>query len=256
MTIEEEVRQTIERKSHCYFISPHLDDAFLSAGDLISYLAKHTKVTIITIFTEPSPMPYTLAARSYLRYCGLEDADQLFNIRKEEDRKVCKIANVETVHLGFIDGTWRRKRKPMYLSRMIGKKVPEAVHLYPLGRKIIKLAREDKLLKQEIADSLDNTIMCENSAIFCPLGTVKHMDHTITQQVCTKLFQNIIYWTDFPYIKRGNRKNRLASKLRLQQSVWNKNMELKKRLIGEYKTQLSSLFPDGKINLTPEVYFL
>lgn len=250
------IKNIVKEKIPCYFISPHLDDAFLSAGDLISYLSKYTNVTIITIFTEASSKPYTMAANAFLRYCGVKDADELFKIRKEEDKRVCKKAKVNSIYLGFTDGSWRKKGNPNLFVRLMSKKVPEVMHLYPLGRTIIKLANEDLLLKEKIKERIKEIIGDNKKrAVFSPLGTVKHMDHTITRNASMEAFDDVIFWTDFPYIKKNNYKNKFTERQNLKRIAWSHNRAKKKKLIIEYKTQLSSLFPNGRIRLLPEIYY-
>jgi len=46
------INNIIREKIPCFFISPHLDDAALSAGGLIAYLSQHTHVEVIDVFTE------------------------------------------------------------------------------------------------------------------------------------------------------------------------------------------------------------
>lgn len=252
--MEKLIKKIISQKIPCHFISPHLDDAFLSAGDLISYLSSYTNVTIITIFTAPSPKPYSLAAKRYLRYCGYEDADALFRERKDEDKIVCAKAGVSTIHLDFVDGTWRKKRKPNSVERILGEKFPGLLHTYPLGRTVIGLSHEDTVLKKEIKAKIQAIATEKKYVVFCPLGTVKHMDHTITRQVCMETFPDIIFWSDFPYITTA-KKQHLEKNTPMQQMIWNKHTNKKKELIQEYKTQLSTLFPGGKIILRPEIYY-
>lgn len=239
----------------CYFISPHLDDAMLSAGGLITYLAKKTDVTLISIFTEASPKPYTRAAKGFLRYCGYKDAKRLFEIRKKEDINACAMAGVKAVHLGFIDGTFRKRHKPFYFSQLLSKQVPELIHLYPLGFKVLKLAEQDKQLALDVQKRFLEVIpQNKKVAIFCPLGTVKHMDHILTRNICVSTFDNLIFWTDYPYISLKKANETLKHKNLSQLFTWESELEKKKQIIAQYKTQLSSLFPHGSIPLIPEVY--
>lgn len=76
----------LKNKKYYYFISPHLDDAILSAGGLIYDLKYKGKVKIITVFTK---------------------GDEIFLKRKIEDKNVCNYLGIDFIHLGFNDILWR-----------------------------------------------------------------------------------------------------------------------------------------------------
>jgi hypothetical protein len=54
---------TVQRRY--LFLSPHLDDAILSCGALLTALPARSDVTVVTIFTEASAPPHTRAATSF-----------------------------------------------------------------------------------------------------------------------------------------------------------------------------------------------
>ena len=250
------INEIIKNQTHCFFISPHLDDAVLSAGSVMSYLAGKTPLTIINIFTQAGGKPYTRSVKGFLKSCGVNDAKELFELRRKEEQQVIRQLGIDSINLGFIDGGFRKRRKKNRILDVIGSKIPEIHHLYPLGRKILKLAKEDEALAKEIKQSLAQCVKDKtNYVVFCPWGKVAHMDHVITRNVCLEIFTNIIFWTDYPYIK--NSRIRLCLKNNtLRKFVWDKNMEEKKKLISFYKTQLFSLFPDGVIRVIPEMYWI
>lgn len=76
----------LNNKKNYIFISPHLDDAILSAGALIYELKNKGRIKIITIFTK---------------------GDELFFKRKIEDINVCKYLKIDYFHLDFTDVLWR-----------------------------------------------------------------------------------------------------------------------------------------------------
>lgn len=70
------------------FISPHLDDAVLSAGDLIAGLLKDgEKVRIITVFTDFGAGPMHLNARRYVFESGALTVHSFKRLRLIEDRR-------------------------------------------------------------------------------------------------------------------------------------------------------------------------
>lgn len=245
----------ISSKIPCYFISPHLDDAILSAGGLLSYLSGKTSITLINVFTKPGHKPYTAAAKGFLRHCGFNNADELYKHRYAEDDAVCKKLGIRSIHLGFIDGSFRRRIKTSRVIKYLAKRIPEIEHSYPLGRKILRLAKDDQIMAVEIKQKLLEITKHEKVfIIFCPLGSVKHMDHVLTRDICMSTFQNVIFWNDYPYINKIKKKHLFLKKHSLTQFSWEKNIEDKKNLIKLYKSQLPSLFPDGIIQVRSETY--
>lgn len=99
----------LNNKKNYYFISPHLDDAILSAGGLIYDLKDKGKVKIITVFT---------------------NGDELLLKRKIEDKNVCRYLGVGYLHLGFTDVLWRNNpnlREERNLEIAIAYKLKETI---------------------------------------------------------------------------------------------------------------------------------
>ena len=61
----------IDRGVPVIVLAPHLGDAALSCGALLTYAVSRTPVTVVTFFTEPGHPPYTMSARRYLRQAGV-----------------------------------------------------------------------------------------------------------------------------------------------------------------------------------------
>lgn len=246
------IQNIVENKTPCFFVSPHLDDAILSAGDLIAYLADKTKVTVISVFTEIGKAPSTLSAQAFVKQCGFEDAKTLFAARRKEDALLFEHIGVESIHAGFVDATWRTKKNPSFLSKTLGKILPEFSHLYPTHRfhvssgKLAKEDREDLLpaltayLKQEIA----NNTQC---AVFAPRAIGNHVDHIIVKEACQQVAPQVILWSDYPYNLKG-------SSVKENSFAWNADASRKQDLIRQYQTQLRALFPEGRIPQVPEEY--
>lgn len=76
----------LNNKKNYIFISPHLDDAILSAGALIYELKNKGRVKIITVFTK---------------------GDDFFLRRKKEDKNACHYLEIDYLHLDFTDVLWR-----------------------------------------------------------------------------------------------------------------------------------------------------
>ncbi len=259
------IKKIVDEKIPCIFVSPHLDDAILSAGDLISYLSDKTTVEVANVFTEASPRPYTLSARAFLGQCGYTNAHKLFEDRIAEDKEVFAQIDIKPHYLGFVDATWRKIKNGPWLMRWIGKYIAEFNQIYPIYRLHIANGKISKLDDHTIADisqELNKIIKKYPEAyVFCPLGDHSHVDHKVVRKACEKTFHNnIVYWSDFPYNIRHTDMADFSSEiivnnLPLSKFTWQKEIETKEKLIRGYKSQFLPLFPDNKIPQVDEVYY-
>ena len=97
-------------------VSPHLDDGVLSCGALLAYLTRRCDVTVVTVFTEAAPPPWSLPVRRRMRAVGM-DAETLYAHRRAEDTAVLTEIGAVAVHLGRRDAPYRRSgeaRMPAY----------------------------------------------------------------------------------------------------------------------------------------------
>ena len=240
----------ILKKKKCYFISPHYDDAVLSAGAVMTYLAKTNDIYVINIFTEAGKHPYTLSAKAYLNQCGYENAEDLYKDRKTEDREVLGKIVKESVDLGFTDALWRKKTH----TNSFGRFLTEFDHIYPTYKFHIqkgKLHKEDQETVHAISKRLREIVDTKNSIIFCPMGIGNHVDHVMVHTICNDIFENTIFWSDFPYNQtQGSKKNKIS----LNTFTFSEFLADKKRLIEGYKTQFKAMFKQGLIT-KPEIYY-
>lgn len=257
--LERIIEKIINKKVHCYFISPHFDDAALSAGALISYLANKVPVTVVNVFTKGDREPYTLATRLFMSRCGYKDADNLFFDRMKEDKKIFKKLGVEVINLGFIDAFYRKKEDISLVSRWLGRLIPELVHIYPNYRFYkypTKISNLDSKLENEIEKKLRDLIKTKNTVVFCPVGMGKYVDHIIVRNLCSKNFNNVIYWSDFNYSMMVSGETRFITNKKLILDYFDKELSLKKVLIKGYKSQIYTIFPHGKVTIFPDFYYL
>ncbi len=250
----------INRQLSSIFISPHLDDAILSSGSLIYYLSQRgVRAKVINVFTKASSKPYTRFADSLMRSSHCDDATDYFYKRKIEDRSVFDHLKIKTSNLDFTDAAWRKRNKNNLIQRLIVKFYPGSLHLYPTGNKIDKgrILAEDALMIKKINEQISQKITDKkNTLIFCPLAIGKHVDHIITREVCLKNFPRIIFWSDFPYNLNQKQDLGFIKKYKLTPFTFNKYLSQKRQLILEYRSQIPSLFPGGKIQLLPEKYYI
>lgn len=246
----------LKNKRTCIFVSPHLDDAMLSAGGLIQYLSKKTKIVIVNVFTESSDERQTLSAWKFVKDMGYKKPSVLFKERRKEDKQAFFGMGIEPINLGFPDALWRKKKG--LVAQMFGKVLPEFEHMYPTYRFHMttgKVANADKVTKEAVTKKLQKIVNLENDPLmFAPLGVGGHVDHCLVRDVCTEAFPNrVIYWSDFPYNARENNEGVPPNGcVRLEFPV---KYSVKKSLIRAYKTQVSGLFPGGIIPDHREIFF-
>jgi len=253
------LKKIVRNKTHCYFISPHLDDAALSAGGLISYLADKTPVTVINTFTQVHGGSVTRSAKAFVKQCGYKNARKLFSDRRREDKLLFKKIGVKVENLDLIDVLWRKKGSENVVTKIVGSIIPELTHIYPTYRfhgGNGKISPSDKKLISSLKDKLLKTIKGDNYVIFCPVGIGGHVDHIIVREVCTSVFKNVIYWSDFNYSLEFTNENNFIDRNKLKLAYFNKELPSKKKLIEGYKSQLNAIFPHGKIPLVSDFFYL
>jgi len=82
-------------------ISPHLDDAVLSCGALLSQC---TAATMVTVLAGDSPDLEVLT--EWDRLCGFENAAMAMAARRTEDHLAAEILSCDVLHLPFPDGQY------------------------------------------------------------------------------------------------------------------------------------------------------
>lgn len=245
----------VAKKIPCYFISPHLDDAVFSAGDLMAYLANYTTVEVVNVFTEVGEEPFTLSAKVYVKSCGFDNAKNLYTARRKEDAKVFKKLLVRRTNLGFVDALFRKK-KQKNIPHFLGMFIPELLHTYPTYRLHIskgKISQYDRGLMKELKKAL--SVIPSNAYVFCPLGIGSHVDHVITRVACEKIFKKLILWSDYPYNIHGP--ETAHAKARKYKKVhFSKKFSEKLKLMKQYKTQYHAVFSSIKPEKADEVFYI
>jgi LmbE family N-acetylglucosaminyl deacetylase len=243
------VTKIINKKLPVIIISPHPDDAILSCGELLQQLFGKVSCTIITVFTKANGGPHTLSTKQFLKASGERDALSLYKERRKEDEKAQKFLGTKIINLGLEDALFRRKKQ----KTMWGKFIPELDHIYPTYRWHILngIAPIDPAiadLKKKLKPFIN-----KKAIIIIPYGIGDHVDHLLTSKVSRELFNNAIFYSDFPYNIRLNNYGKTTGMqvYKLQPDIQRKN-----KLIQIYKTQFKGLFPDGTVPEHKEVYFV
>ncbi len=230
-----------------YFISPHLDDAVLSAGSFISKLiASGSKVTVVTIFTKGSKKPYSAEAIAHLKNSGFTDTEKLFRARIAEDKKALGYLGANYKHFNFVDAAFRKDADGHFIytknEQFSGRMSEKDFGLLNLVKKEIL-----KLLKTK------------NTYVFGPMGIGGHVDHIIVRKAVEDIPNKKIFWEDFPYNLDLHNKLTLLTRMRRYKKIISLDTAIhfaKNEAIRKYKSQLKGLFPDGQLKNLPENYYV
>lgn len=243
------IQNIIREKKRCLFVSPHLDDAALSAGGLIEQLAQHTEVMVVTVFTEGSSHS-SLSAKQFLKQCSYDDAESLFHDRRREDTEAFKFIHVPVIHLGNKDALWRKRSNTSMLRKFIGTIIPECDLIYPTYRFHMTrgvVSPDDRntfeTIKQQLAE------LCKGyDEVFCPAGIGGHIDHILVRDVVQEI-TSPIYWIDQPYAQRSLQVDKTQNFENHKSASLNKS-----KLLGFYGSQIRPLFGTDKPPYIPELF--
>lgn len=223
-------------------LSPHFDDAVLSAGSLISeLLAKRIEVRVVTVFSEALSGIMSPSINTILGRAGFQNAEKYYTARKKEDVEALKKLGEKIIieRLGYTDSAWRSD----------GKKL-----LYP-DSQLVPIAPPDKKLAARLEKSFSQ---CRSmgDVVLAPLAVGGHADHKLVRNAATKVFKDVIYYCDFPYSAYSPDDRGFLSKNKLKGIEWRGNYLRKKEAILAYETQRVSLFYRGKLKLPYEKFFI
>ncbi|WMX48368.1 PIG-L deacetylase family protein [Streptomyces roseicoloratus] len=248
---------------HVLVLSPHLDDAVLSCGALLARLpgrrSSRASVTVMTVFTEGAPPPYTRAGRRFLRRTGRTDAEELYAERRTEDAAVLARLGVARVHAGFVDGLFRPVPAPGRLRRRVAGKVPELGHVYPTNRLHLSRGRvspRDAETVRRVTDTVRELLQPGQGVLLAPLAVGGHVDHVLVRTAAVLSGLPAVFYSDFPYNVDEAPDPDFTGPLDATETSLGEGLDEKAELIRGYRTQVDTLFPGGVIPRVPEVYLL
>lgn len=167
------------------YISPHLDDAVLSAGGFIyEQTQAGNPVEIWTIVCGfPPPGELTPFAQLLHQQWGTRTAEETVNLRRAEDMKAARILGAKTVHLDVPDCIYRRgpDGEPLYLDIYVQ---PHEAETY---------------LPDQIVQTIAPRLKLDDQLI-CQLGVGGHVDHVLVRQAVELLKRPLRYTADVPYL--------------------------------------------------------
>lgn len=173
------------RSMRWIYISPHLDDAVLSAGGFLYEQAQAgNPVEIWTIVCGfPQPGDLTPFAQQLHQQWGTGTAEETVKLRRIEDEKAASILQAKVVHFDVPDCIYRRgpESEPLYLDIFVSPHEAEA-HL-------------PDQITQKIAPDLQ-----PDDRVICQLGVGGHVDHILVRRAVERLNRPLWYTADIPYL--------------------------------------------------------
>jgi LmbE family N-acetylglucosaminyl deacetylase len=167
------------------YLSPHLDDAVLSAGGLIYEQTRSGIPVEIWTFMcgDPQLDEYSPFAKLLHAQWGFSSAEETAQMRREEDRHAAAIVGAKTVHFDFLDCIYRRGANGEWLYSDI------AFPPHP----------EDAGLPAQIAETI-SARLTPDDVLVCQLSVGSHIDHVLVRQAAELLGRLLLYDVDVPYV--------------------------------------------------------
>ncbi|MBI3152772.1 MAG: PIG-L family deacetylase [Chloroflexi bacterium] len=215
------------------YISPHLDDAVLSAGGLIYEQTKAgIQVEIWTILCgTPSTEELSPLAQLLHYQWGISSVADLIRARRAEDEQACKIVGAQPVYFDYLDCIYRRGKNNDWLYGYIF--VPP---------------HEDEVdFPARIAESISARLQPTDQLV-CHLGLGSHVDHVLVRQAVDLLQRPVLYYADIPYLFKAPEEliPHTAGMKANAHTVGEAGLRRWQEAILAYKSQISSLFEDSE----------
>ena len=212
------------------YLSPHLDDAVLSAGGLIYEQAKSGIPVEIWTFMcgYPSENEYSPIAQLIHASWEFSSAGEAVRERRAEDKKAAAILGATILHFDFLDCIYRRGKNGEWLYSEIMVPPHEA----------------DGGLPSQIAEAISARLLPDD-ALVCQLAVGSHVDHVIVRQAAELLGRPLRYDIDVPYIfyKPEELKPKSVGMKESVHSVTDAGLKSWKEAVVAYKSQIPTLGP-------------
>ena len=219
------------------YLSPHLDDAALSAGGLIyEQTQSGIPVEIWTFMCgDPHLTEYSPFAQLLHAQWGFADAEETVYKRRIEDTTAANILGAKVIHFDFLDCIYRRDANGDWL--------------YPDGV-FGTIRAEDADLPAQIAAAIEPRLE-PTDLLVCQLGIGSHVDHVLVRQAAELLGRPLIYDIDMPYFlyKSNEFGDKAAGMKESTSRITEASLEPWIEAVVAYKSQLPSL---NEVVSTPE----
>jgi LmbE family N-acetylglucosaminyl deacetylase len=215
-------------------ISPHLDDAALSAGALLAGLAdRGSEVHVATLFAGPPREALSPVARAFHDKCGLPHDATAVAIRRREDLEAMSILGAITHHGELPDAVYRRRHDGSWLCDHDQAMFTAPSHdddITPAVRTSVEF------LLESVAPDL--VITCA--------AVGDHTDHLLTRAAVTAAADpaktEILLWEDLPYAVTAGppADDDLPIAIPVSPAEWSRKHEA----LARYASQTRMLWPD------------
>jgi len=219
------------------YLSPHLDDAALSAGGLIY---EQTQAGIpVEIWTfmcgDPHLKEYSPLTQAIHKIWNFANAEETVRERRKEDMNAASILGAKAVHFDFLDCIYRRGKNGdwLYTEGVFGALHPDDVDL-----------------PAQIASAITPRLQPDD-VLVAQLSVGSHVDHVLVRQAAELLGRQLIYDIDMPYFlyKSNEFEAKAAGMKESTRRITEAALERWLDAVVEYKSQLPAL---NEVVSTPE----
>lgn len=167
------------------YISPHLDDAVLSAGGLIHEQARVGE--LVEIWTIMCGVPPTAELSPFAQLLhhqwGMNTAGEVVRGRREEDANAAGILGAQPRYFDYLDCIYRQGKSGEWLY----------------GGIFVPPHEEEADLPARIAESISARLTSDDQLV-CQLGIGSHVDHVLVRSAVDLLQRPTLYYADIPYL--------------------------------------------------------
>lgn len=172
------------------YLSPHLDDAILSCGGLISHQRNSgISIEIWNLMSGMPPVdaPLSEFASSVQSDWGTVSAKETLELRLAEDRLAAVRVDALPRYFNFLDCIYRHDAngESLYTDAIFA----EDNFSQPHHADDVLIAQIGSVLQENLDDDI----------LICPLGIGNHPDHLIVRQAAERTGYPLRYYADIPY---------------------------------------------------------
>lgn len=211
------------------YLSPHLDDAALSAGGWIyDQVQAGNSVEIWNLMCGLPPTTELSPFAQVIHFSwGISDVREVIRSRRAEEENAAKVLGAQAHYLDFLDCIYRQNEKGEWLY--------SAVFTDPSPEEVDFPAR--------IAEAISARLQPDDKLI-CQLAVGYHVDHVTVRRAAELLGRTLHYVADIPYL--FNTPEHLAPTTAGMkanaQTVSEAGIESWVEAVAKYESQISSLF--------------
>jgi LmbE family N-acetylglucosaminyl deacetylase len=219
------------KTSRILAISPHLDDAVLSAGaTLSSWTVGGRSASVLTVFAGKPEGELSPAARNLHARCGLDDA---VTTRRVEDRMALERVGARAIHGNLLDAIYRRRPDGTWLCQN---------HLDVFAEQPV-----DRELEMAALDLVLQTVdQIQPGLLLAPQAVGDHIDHHVVRRAAMSAARlrhlPLLLWEDLPY---GSTRQPLRRDGAMYVAYTPRTLCAKLNAVMCYASQLAIVWPDG-----------